>query len=98
MLRARLAEPWTLASLAQEVHLSRSQLARCFGATVGVSPMTYLRQIRVERMARKLACTDATVGVSPMAYLRHMRGELIARLLVSTYVSVAEAAPVGRLD
>lgn len=50
-LRARLAEPWTLSSLAAEVHLSRSQLVRTFAATVGMSPMVYLRQMRVERMA-----------------------------------------------
>lgn len=32
VLRARLAEPWTLDALADEVHLSRSQLVRCFDA------------------------------------------------------------------
>jgi transcriptional regulator GlxA family with amidase domain len=39
VLRGRLAEPWTASSLAEEVHLSRSQLTRAFDATVGVSPM-----------------------------------------------------------
>lgn len=34
---ARLAEPWTLNSLADEVHLSRSQLAWAFDATVEVT-------------------------------------------------------------
>lgn len=29
-LRAHLTEPWTLNSLAEEVHLSRSQLVRSF--------------------------------------------------------------------
>ncbi len=33
MLRARIAESWTLALLAEEVHLSRSQLARSFDPT-----------------------------------------------------------------
>ena len=62
VLRARLAEPWTLDALASEVHLSRSQLVRAFDATVGASPMAYLRQMRVERMARLLVSTDLSVG------------------------------------
>jgi transcriptional regulator GlxA family with amidase domain len=62
VLRDRLAEPWTLDSLAAEVHLSRSQLVRAFDATVGTSPMTYLRHMRAERMARLLASTDLSVG------------------------------------
>jgi transcriptional regulator GlxA family with amidase domain len=37
-LRTRLAEPWTLSSLAGEVHLPRSQLVRSFDATVGDEP------------------------------------------------------------
>jgi transcriptional regulator GlxA family with amidase domain len=62
LLRDRLAEPWTLDTLAAEVHLSRSQLARAFDATVRTSPMAYLRQMRVERMARLLASTDLSVA------------------------------------
>ena len=67
LLRTRLAEPWTLDSLAEEVHLSRSQLARSFAATVGTSPMAYLRQMRVERMARLLTCTDLSIGQAARA-------------------------------
>ena len=61
-LRTRLADPWTLSALAEEVHLSRSQLVRAFDTTVGTSPMAYLRQLRVERMARLLASTDVSVA------------------------------------
>jgi hypothetical protein len=43
ILREYLADPWTLDALADEAHLSRSQLVRSFDATVGVSPMAYLR-------------------------------------------------------
>jgi transcriptional regulator GlxA family with amidase domain len=64
VLRARLADPWTLNALAEEVHLSRSQLARSFDAAVGTSPMAYLRRLRVERMARLLASTDLSVAES----------------------------------
>lgn len=62
LLRTRLAEPWTLDALADEVHLSRSQLVRSFDATTGLSPMAFLRMMRVERMARLLASTDLSVA------------------------------------
>lgn len=39
LLHRRMAEPWTLGSLAEQVHVSRSQLVRSFDATVGMSPM-----------------------------------------------------------
>lgn len=61
-LHARLAESWTLDSLADKVHLSRSQLVRAFDATVGMSPMAYLRKMRVERMARLLTTTDVSIA------------------------------------
>lgn len=61
-LRKRIAEPWTLDALADEVHLSRSQLVRSFDAATGMSPMAYLRQMRVGRMARLLATTDLSVA------------------------------------
>ncbi|MGH3402423.1 MAG: helix-turn-helix transcriptional regulator [Streptosporangiaceae bacterium] len=57
-----MAEPWTLGSLAGEVHLSGSQLVRAFDAAVGMSPMAYLRQMRVQQMARLLASTDLSVA------------------------------------
>jgi transcriptional regulator GlxA family with amidase domain len=62
LLRGRLAQPWTLGALAEEVHLSRSQLVRAFDATVGTSPMAYLRQMRVEQMARLLSSTDLSIA------------------------------------
>lgn len=62
LMRARLPEPWTLDTLAEEVHLSRSQLARSFDAVTGMSPMAYLRRMRVERMARLLASTDLSIA------------------------------------
>lgn len=62
VLRERIADPWTLDALADEVHLSRSQLVRAFDATVGTSPMAYLRQMRVERLARLLVTTDLSIA------------------------------------
>jgi len=52
----------TLDALAEEVHLSRSQLARAFDATVGMSPMANLREMRVARMARLLVSTGLAVA------------------------------------
>jgi transcriptional regulator GlxA family with amidase domain len=62
VLRARLAEPWTLDALADEIHLSRSQLVRSFDAVTGMSPMAYLRRMRVERMALLLTSTDLSIA------------------------------------
>jgi transcriptional regulator GlxA family with amidase domain len=62
VLRTHLAEPWMLSSLAEEVHLPRSPLVRAFDATVGVSPMAPLRQIRVEQMARPSSSPDLSVA------------------------------------
>jgi transcriptional regulator GlxA family with amidase domain len=62
VLDTRIAEPWTLNTLAHEVNLSRSQLVRAFDATVGMSPMACLRKMRAERMARLLVSTDLSIG------------------------------------
>lgn len=62
VLRDRLAEPWTLTTLAEEVHLSRSQLGRAFDAIVGTSPMAYLRQMRLRQMSRLLTSTDLSIS------------------------------------
>ena len=53
---------WTLTDLAEEVHLSHSQLVRAFDAAVDLSPMAYLRQMRVQRMARLLSSTDLSIA------------------------------------
>lgn len=62
VLRSRLAEPWRLGALADEVHLSRSQLVRAFDAMVGMSPLTFLRRMRVEQMAQLLTSTDLSIA------------------------------------
>jgi AraC family transcriptional regulator, alkane utilization regulator len=46
LLHERPAEPWTVASLAQAVYVSRTVLAERFTATVGIPPMQYLTQWR----------------------------------------------------
>jgi AraC-like DNA-binding protein len=39
VLPEHLTEPWTLSSLAEAIHLSRSQLVRASDASVGITPM-----------------------------------------------------------
>lgn len=67
LLRAGLSRPWRIAELAQEVAISPSQLARLFRSQVGISPATFLRQLRADRMAELLATTDVTVGEAATA-------------------------------
>ncbi len=54
-------EPWTIASLARQVGVSRAALARRFGDLVGEPPMTYLTHWRLSLAADLLAATDDAV-------------------------------------
>ncbi|HEY6532995.1 MAG TPA: AraC family transcriptional regulator [Acidimicrobiales bacterium] len=56
------AAPWTVASLATEVGLSRAALARRFTALVGDPPMTYLTNWRLGLAADRLRQPGASVG------------------------------------
>ena len=60
-LHARPAEPWTIASLAAEVHLSRATLARRFTELVGEPPLAYLTRWRMDLAARRLKDTTEPV-------------------------------------
>lgn len=52
--------------LARELGVHRSHLIRCFSATVGMAPQTYIRQVRVAK-ARELIC--AGVALSEVALM-----------------------------
>ncbi|WP_241238278.1 cupin domain-containing protein [Nocardioides pantholopis] len=54
--------PWTVASLATHVGLSRAALARRFTARMGEPPLTYLTRWRLALAADLLAGTDQTIG------------------------------------
>jgi AraC-like DNA-binding protein len=60
-LHERPAEPWTVESLAREVHLSRSTLARRFAEVVGEPPLTYLARWRMHLAAQRLKYSTDTV-------------------------------------
>jgi AraC-like DNA-binding protein len=55
------AEPWTIDSLAQQVHISRATLARRFAEIVGEPPLTYLARWRMHLAAQRLKYSSDTV-------------------------------------
>jgi len=60
-LHARPAEPWTVESLAREVHVSRATLARRFTEVVGEPPLTYLTRWRMHLASQRLKYSTETV-------------------------------------
>ena len=56
------AEPWTVATLANAVGISRALLARRFHELVGAPPMSFLTSWRMALAADLLVAGDATVG------------------------------------
>jgi transcriptional regulator GlxA family with amidase domain len=62
LLHTRLAEPWTLATLAKEVGLSRSSLAERFTRYLNEPPIAYLTRWRLQLGARSLLSTPRSVA------------------------------------
>jgi AraC-like DNA-binding protein len=62
LLHQRHANPWTVASLAQETGLSRTVLSERFRHFLGEPPMTYLTRWRLRLGARALAATSHSVA------------------------------------
>jgi AraC-like DNA-binding protein len=65
-LHARPAEPWTVSTLAQRAAVSRSVLADRFVQILGVSPMRYLAQWRMQ-LAANLLRDESRVGLAEVA-------------------------------
>ena len=61
LLRAEPERRWSVTELADEVHLSKSQVGRLFVEAFGKSPIAYLTMLRTERMAVLLRTTDAPI-------------------------------------
>jgi AraC-like DNA-binding protein len=64
-LHERPAHPWSLEELAREAGMSRSTLAERFAQFVGVPPMQYLAQWRIQLAARLLSST--ALGLAELA-------------------------------
>ncbi|SEL45731.1 Transcriptional regulator GlxA family, contains an amidase domain and an AraC-type DNA-binding HTH domain [Nonomuraea pusilla] len=82
-LAQHLDTPHTLAELAAVAHLSPRGLSRAFAAAIGVSPLEYQQQLRLERASRLLADTDlgvdAVAGRCGFRDVRHFRRLFSAR-------------------
>jgi len=61
-LHERPSHPWTLRELAEEVAASRTVLAERFTELVGVPPMQYLTQWRLQLAAEQLTNSSAKVA------------------------------------
>jgi transcriptional regulator GlxA family with amidase domain len=61
-LHAQPSRAWTLADLAHEAGSSRTVLAERFTALVGIPPMQYLTQWRLQLATNLLASTTAKVA------------------------------------
>jgi AraC family transcriptional regulator, alkane utilization regulator len=64
-IHAQPVHPWTVASLAQRAAVSRSVLGDRFARALGVSPMRYLAQWRLQLAADLLRTTD--LGIAAIA-------------------------------
>jgi AraC-like DNA-binding protein len=62
LLHSRIAHPWTIASLADEVGISRSALVKRFTQYLSEPPMTYLTRWRLQLAARSLEKTSRGVA------------------------------------
>ncbi|ADB49336.1 AraC family transcriptional regulator [Conexibacter woesei] len=62
LLQNNPAHPWTVATLAAEVGISRAALARRFAELVGEPPMAFLTEWRLALAADLLLEPDATIG------------------------------------
>ena len=62
LLHGRIAHPWTIAALADEVGISRSALVERFTRFLSEPPMTYLTRWRLQSAARSLERTSRGVA------------------------------------
>jgi AraC-like DNA-binding protein len=62
LMHARLSEDWTADALAREVNLSRSTFADRFTALIGMPPMRYLLNWRMQVATQKLRETRQTIA------------------------------------
>lgn len=75
IMRRRMAEPLSIQGIADEVGISQNQLIRLFRQEHGLTPISFLRNLRAEEAKRLLVRTDrpikeiaADVGVPNLHY------------------------------
>src|SRR5206468_5549884 len=62
LLHSRIAHPWTIAALADEVGISRSALVERFTRYLSEPPITYLTRWRLQMAARSLERTSRGIA------------------------------------
>ena len=62
LFEAQIAHDWTLAELAERLHLAPNYLGRLFKSATGLPPMAYLAHYRMETAAVLLGRTDRPVA------------------------------------
>lgn len=74
-VQSHFAEEITIAEIAKSASISVSECLRCFRATIGVSPIQYLKQLRIQMACELLVGTEEKVaeigaecGFSDMSY------------------------------
>jgi len=67
LIHSRPEQPWTVQSLAGQIHMSRSAFAERFRQLVGNSPLQYLTKCRMQKAGRMLRETE--LGVKEIASL-----------------------------
>lgn len=85
-LRASPGTHWTLGVLADQVHMSVSQLVRVFTDAYGKTPLAFLTMIRAEELARLLRDTDLPIESAMRQVGWHSRGH--AAQLFRQYVGI----------
>jgi AraC-like DNA-binding protein len=88
-IHERPAHPWSLETLAREVGVSRSALAERFADFVGVPPMQYLAQWRMQLAATLLSST--AIGLAEMAERVGYGSEAALSRAFKRWVGVAPA-------
>ena len=62
LLRADPVRHWSVGDLADELHVSKSQVGRVFVEAFGKSPIAYLTMLRTEQMAGLLRSTEISIA------------------------------------
>lgn len=61
-IQAHYTQELTIAHIAASISVSESECLRCFHATIGTTPIQYLRQLRVQKAAELLTESDLKIG------------------------------------
>ena len=98
LLHRDITRRWTVDDLGREVGLSRSALADRFIRLIGVPPMQYLANWRMQVAAQKLRDTSASLAqVAEFCGLR-FRGRVLPRIQEGLRYGASHVATLERLE